>query len=134
MYSKMLYMKTRVTFRLPNDLAQALKYLPNQTSFVETALRDALGRSCPTCGGTGRVPAGRLQVSNVKQAGLSRLSRDEALYLKQLIRLANDLAATELQLSKSLPGEHALGFQLTRNESVLLSGTLDEQGTRFRAN
>ena len=36
----MLYMKTRVTFRLPSDLADDLRELPNQTQFVEAALRE----------------------------------------------------------------------------------------------
>ena len=35
----MLYMKTRVTFRVEADVAEALRELPNQTRFVEDALR-----------------------------------------------------------------------------------------------
>jgi hypothetical protein len=51
MYSIMLYMKTRVTFRVAKDLADALRDLPNQTEFVEAVLREGLGMTCPVCGG-----------------------------------------------------------------------------------
>src|SRR5262245_40199766 len=67
MYSIMLYMKTRVTFRVAPDLADVLRQLPNQTSFVETALREALRAKCPTCGGTGRVTRMAPRVSNFRR-------------------------------------------------------------------
>ena len=125
-------MKTRVTFRVAADIAEALKDLPNQTNFVESVLREALANTCPTCGGSGRVSAVRLRISNIREAGLPPLSREEARYLKELIHLARELAATDVQLSKSQ--NDSLGFSLTRNDAVLLRGTLDEAGARLRAN
>ena len=75
MYSIMLYMKTRVTFRVASDLADALRDLPNQTVFVEQALRSALGRTCPACDGQGRVQWKSVSVSDFKRASLPRLDR-----------------------------------------------------------
>jgi hypothetical protein len=79
MYSKLLYMKTRVTFRIAPDLAEVLRDLPNQTSFVEAALREALRAKCPTCEGTGRVSAMNVRVSNFRDAALPPLTRETAL-------------------------------------------------------
>src|SRR5688572_16635219 len=87
MYSIMLYMKTRVTFRVDADLADALRELPNQTKFVEDALRDSLGRTCPLCRGDGRLPLRRIRVSNVREQGIKRLSRQEAQQLQKVFRL-----------------------------------------------
>src|SRR5262245_5354661 len=101
MYSIMLYMKTRVTFRVASDLADALRDLPNQTAFVEQALRSALGRTCPACDGRGRVQWESVKVSDFKRAALPRLDREAAMQLKGLVRLARELAASRLDLDKS---------------------------------
>lgn len=134
MYSIMLYMKTRVTFRLPEDLAEELKELPNQTHFVEVALRDALGVRCPWCAGSGRVSRAKLTVSNFRRHTLPPLNRRAALELKQLIQIARQLRASRLELSLGRAGRFVadplpptslpLGYVLTRGDEVLLTGIL----------
>jgi len=117
----MLYMKTRVTFRVENDLADALRELPNQTKFVEDALRDALGRTCPTCHGEGRVPLRRLRVTNVRNGGIGRLERHEARELQRVYRLGREVAATRLELRRT---GRRVNFTLRRDRSELLNGVL----------
>lgn len=123
-YSIMLYMKTRVTFRLENSLANALRELPNQTRFVEEALRDALGRTCPVCRGTGRLPMRSVYVSNVRQQGIERLNRNEALQLRNLFRLGQEVAATRIDLEKH---GRRVRFTMSREDVELLKGTLNAQ-------
>lgn len=129
----MLYMKTRVTFRIGDDLAESLRELPNQTTFVEEALRRALGRSCPTCNGTGRIESKSLAVSDFKRAALPRLDRDRAMQLKGVVRLARALAASNLDLGNSA-GQSDFDFALKRGKNVLMRGTLQRQGTTFHVN
>jgi hypothetical protein len=117
----MLYMKTRVTFRVENDLADALRELPNQTKFVEDALRDALGRTCPTCSGEGRVPLRRLRVTNLRREGIGRLQRHEAQELQRVFRLGQEVAATRLELRRT--GQR-VNFTLRRERAELLTGVL----------
>jgi hypothetical protein len=133
MYSIMLYMKTRVTFRVAKDLARSLRDLPNQTAFVESALRAALGRTCPTCDGSGRTRWASVTVSDFKQARLPRLDRDGAMQLKSLVRLARELAASKLDLAAR---REATGFDfaLARGRDVLLRGSLAGNTTTFHAN
>src|SRR6266540_893565 len=97
-YSIMLYMskadrKHRVTFRVAADLSQALRELPNQTAFVESALREALGKSCPVCGGRGRLPTPHLAISDFRREHLPRLGRETARQLREVVRLAKRLLA-----------------------------------------
>ena len=47
----------RVTVRLPRDVAEALEHLPNKSEFVRQAVVAQMDKTCPMCGGTGRVPA-----------------------------------------------------------------------------
>jgi hypothetical protein len=129
----MLYMKTRVTFRLSTDLAESLRELPNQTAFVEDLLRGALGRTCPTCDGAGRVPGKALSVSDFKDEALPRLDHDGAVQLKGLVRLARELAASKLDLG-ARSGTRGLEFALSRGGEVLMRGTLDGHATTFRPN
>jgi hypothetical protein len=117
----MLYMKTRVTFRIADDLAEALRFLPNQTKFVEDALRDALGCACPVCDGSGRVPMRPLQVTNLRDAGIRQLTRDEALQLQRVFRMARAVAATGIQLERH--GEQ-VQFTMARGSAELINGTL----------
>jgi len=133
MYSNMLYMKTRVTFRVARDLARSLRDLPNQTAFVEEALRSALGRTCPTCEGAGRTRWASVAVSDFKQRALPRLDRDGAVQLKSLVRLSRELAASTLDLA---PRREAPGFDFSvqRGRAVLLRGTLAGNTTTFHAN
>jgi hypothetical protein len=119
----MLYMKTRVTFRVAEDLADALRELPNQTVFVERALRAALGRTCPTCDGSGRIDDSAVRVSNFRQAQLPALSRESALQLRELVHLGRLIAATRIRLNRK-SGEQALGFAIERGHAVLLSGSI----------
>ena len=113
--------KRRVTFRLEEELADALRQLPNQTAYVERVLREALGRVCPLCEGRGEVPGGHLTVSNLKD--LTRLDRTAAAQLKALVRLGRQLMATDLALEVSREGEQ-LGFRLERQDQLLLTGRI----------
>ena len=124
----MLYMKTRVTFRVAEDLAEALRHLPNQTQFVEQALREALRAECPACGGTGRVSIRRVQVSNFREAALPLLQRETALQLKSIVELGRRSAATNVELRRARGG---MSFVLARGSEVLLRGTLGKAGSRF---
>jgi hypothetical protein len=112
--------RRRVTFRLPEDLAAGLRRRPNQTAFVESALREALGRACPLCHGTGEAAGSRLAVSNLKRLRGGRLDREAAAQLKALVRLGRELLATQLALETS--EERGLGFRLEREKELLLSG------------
>jgi len=115
--------KQRVTFRVDPELAAALRRLPNQTAFVERVLREALGRVCPLCEGTGEVPDVHLSVSNFKDLPIRRLDRSAAAQLKALVRLGRALLATELKLQAE-SGSTGLGFRLARQDEQLLAGTI----------
>ena len=121
----MLYMsrKHRVTFRVANDLAAALRKLPNQTAFVETALRDALGRTCPACRGKGRVST-QLRISDFRRERLPRIGHARALRLREVVRLGRRMCATELTLAKAGGG---LAFRLLRREELLLCGRVGDE-------
>jgi hypothetical protein len=129
----MLYMKTRVTFRVAEDLANALRALPNQTNFVENALREALRAKCPTCDGTGRVAEEGLRVSNFREATLPRLERTGAIRLRGLVRLARRAAATAVVLETE-PQSGSIGFTVARGGEVLARGTLQDGPARPSAN
>jgi hypothetical protein len=130
MYSIMLYMKTRVTFRVAEDLAETLRRLPNQTQFVEQALREALRDECPACSGTGRVSIQRVKVSNFRDAALPPLQREVALQLKSIVELGRRSAATRVELSRARGG---MSFVLARGTEVLLRGTLGKAGSHLGA-
>ena len=115
--------RRKVTFRIPPDLAAALHHLPNQTAFVESALRDALGRTCPVCHGPGEAPEAHLSISNLKRVPSGRLDRESAAQLKALVRLGRQLLATQLDLETSSE-EPGLGFRLARDNQVLLAGRI----------
>lgn len=121
----MLYMnRTRMTFRLEPELAQILRALPNQTRFVETALKDALGQECPACGGTGRVLGGSLRISDFKEAALPRLERNAAVPLRELVRFGKRVMATSIELVANAE-EQDLEFRIAREEQTLLCGSLN---------
>jgi hypothetical protein len=90
---------------------------------VEQVLRDALGRLCPTCAGTGEVPDVHLVVSNMKQLAGRRLDRTTASQLKTLVRLGRQLLATNLELETSAE-DGELEFRLARSNELLLSGRI----------
>ncbi len=124
MYSIMLYMKTRVTFRVDPSLADALRDLPNQTRFVEDALRNALGRTCPVCHGDGRLPMRGIRVSNVREQGIKRLNRAEAQQLQRVYRLGQEVAATRIELRKH--GRRVV-FSMRRDHYEILNGVLSSE-------
>src|SRR5262245_46727394 len=134
MYSTMLYMsRVRVTFRLEPELARSLRGLPNQTRFVEEALKQALGELCPLCGGLGRLVGGSLRISDFRASSLPRLERPAAAQLKELIRFGRRSLATDLELdARSAEGD--LGFRLARDEETLLSGRLSPSDGALRLN
>jgi len=114
-----------MTFRLPADLVTALRRLPNQTTFVERAVRASLGQLCPLCHGTGQMSSGTLSVSDLKHCRLGRLDRRSAAQLKALVRLGRELLATELRLEASgASGSTELGFRLARDRQLLLAGRI----------
>lgn len=118
-----------MTFRLPQDLSEELRRLPNQTSFVEGALREALERICPLCRGTGEVPPVHLAVSDLKRQ--VRLDRAAAAQLRSLVHLGRELLATQLQLDAA-PDGGGLGFKLARQDRVLLSGRIPNDRATVR--
>ena len=138
MYSIMLYVsnripgdappaKTRVTFRVQDDLASALRQLPNQTAFVERTLREALGHVCPLCRGTGESPGRPLVVSDMKDLPIERIDRDTAAQLRSLVRLGRQLLATDLELhlaGGAYASNNGLSFRLAREDQLLLSGII----------
>jgi hypothetical protein len=127
-YSILLYMSSdrshRVTFRVPRDLARALQALPNQTAFVEAAIRDALARTCPLCDGNGRVKSSALRVPNFGRARLPRLDAQAARRLREIVRLGKRVYATDLDLRHDTAGWR---FRLARRDEVLLSGRIDKK-------
>lgn len=117
--------KTRVTFRVDSTVAQALREQPNQTRFVEEALREALGQTCPTCHGSGWRPTGNLSISDFKEASLPPLNRTTARQLREIVRLGKELLATELNLRvEEIDTGHELSYRLSRADEVLLTGWL----------
>jgi hypothetical protein len=126
-------MKTRVTFRVAEGLAEALRELPNQTTFVENALREALRAKCPACSGTGRIAEQELRVSNFRRAALPPLKREAAIQLKGLVGLARRVAATRVELENA-PDGRSMGFTVARGDEVLVRGTLQGGRTSLRAN
>ena len=121
--SKIPRPKQRATFRIDPEVVALLRRLPNQTAFVERVLREALGRVCPLCEGTGEAPDVHLSVSNFKDLPVRRLDRRGAAQLKTLVRLGRELMATELQL-EALPSSGRLAFRLARHGEQLLVGTI----------
>ncbi len=115
--------KQKMTFRLEPELAAALKQLPNQTAFVEAALREAMGRQCPLCHGTGQASGVHLNVSNFKSLPIRRLDRSTAAQLKALVHLGRQLLATQLMLEPS-DEDQGLAFRLAREDQLLLSGKI----------
>jgi hypothetical protein len=115
--------RTRVTFRLSEEVAGALRQLPNQTAFVEHAVREALAQVCPLCHGTGAAPGVHLSVSDLKRQPIRRIDRETAAQLKALVRLGRQLLATQLKL-ESTGATSGLEFRLAREDQLLLSGII----------
>jgi hypothetical protein len=111
-----------MTFRLEPELAGSLRQLPNQTAFVEEVLREALGRLCPVCHGTGQATGVHLTVSDFKGRHLPRLDRSAARELRAVVRLGRQLLATELEIEAA--EDQDLGFRLAREDELLLKGSI----------
>jgi hypothetical protein len=129
-YSILLYiMKTRVTFRVSSDLAESLRELPNQTAFVEQAIRDALARACPLCEGAGTMTQPPLRVPDFRARKLPRLGGAAARRLREIVRLGKRSWATDLDLDRDRDAG-AWRFRLRRRDEVLLAGAIDDAGDR----
>jgi hypothetical protein len=117
--------KQKLTFRVDSNLARTLRQLPNQTAFVEAALREALGQTCPLCHGSGRAADVHLSVSDLKGLrGQRRIDREVAAQLRTLVRLGRALLATQLEIESDDRDAQELGFRLARQDEILLSGRL----------
>jgi len=44
-----------ITFKVDQQLAEALRRVPNRSEFIRNALRTALDAGCPLCQGTGTL-------------------------------------------------------------------------------
>jgi hypothetical protein len=42
-----------ITFKVDEDLREALQHIPNRSSFIRSAIVAALGSVCPLCNGSG---------------------------------------------------------------------------------
>jgi len=117
--------KQKMTFRIDPELARTLREVPNQTAFVEEALREALGHICPTCHGTGRTATPHLLVSDLKGLrGRGRIDRQVASQLRSLVRVGRALLATQLEIAPDDGDGAELGFRLAREDEILLTGRL----------
>lgn len=63
-----------ITFKVDEDLAVALRGIPNRSQFIRSALASALDSVCPFCHGTGILTPGQRQHWD---AFMSRHSRQE---------------------------------------------------------
>lgn len=116
--------KHRVTFRVAPDLAAALQQLPNQTAFVEAALRDALRQSCPLCDGSGRAPVADFAVPDFRDQQLPRLAPAAGRRLREIVRLGRRVWATGLELTRE--ADAAWRFRLRRGDELLLTGRIGD--------
>jgi hypothetical protein len=44
-----------ITFKVDDELYQAIKNMPNRSEFIRSAIVDALGSVCPLCNGSGML-------------------------------------------------------------------------------
>lgn len=44
-----------ITFKVDDDLLQAVQHIPNRSQFIRAAIIDALGSTCPLCNGSGML-------------------------------------------------------------------------------
>ncbi len=61
-----------ITFKVPNELEEAMKGIPNRSEFIRNAILSALGNLCPLCKGSG------IMLPN-QQKHWDRFARDHAL-------------------------------------------------------
>ncbi len=50
-----------ITFKVDEDLAEAMTGIRNRSAFIRKAILDALGSTCPVCQGTGILSAAQLE-------------------------------------------------------------------------
>jgi hypothetical protein len=44
-----------ITFKVDDDLLEAVKRIPNRSQFIRSAIIEALGSVCPLCNGSGML-------------------------------------------------------------------------------
>jgi hypothetical protein len=44
-----------ITFKVDEDLLEAIKHIPNRSEFIRMAILEALGSICPLCNGSGML-------------------------------------------------------------------------------
>jgi len=44
-----------ITFKVDDDLLEAVKKIPNRSQFIRSAIIEALGSVCPLCNGSGML-------------------------------------------------------------------------------
>ena len=44
-----------ITFKVDQNLLEAIRHIPNRSEFIRTAIIEALGNVCPLCNGTGML-------------------------------------------------------------------------------
>ena len=49
-----------ITFKVDEELAQAMSHIENRSAFIRQAILAALGNSCPLCGGNGILSVSQL--------------------------------------------------------------------------
>ena len=49
-----------ITFKVDEELAQAMSHIENRSAFIRQAILAALGNSCPLCGGNGILSGSQL--------------------------------------------------------------------------
>jgi hypothetical protein len=75
---------------------------------------------------TGRA----LRVTNLREQGMRRLSRNEARDLQRVFRLGREVAATRIELGRS---GRRVSYSMRRNAHELLNGVLTADETRGEA-
>ena len=50
-----------ITFKVDEELAQAMSHIENRSAFIRQAILAALGNSCPLCGGNGILSVSQLK-------------------------------------------------------------------------
>lgn len=50
-----------VTFKVDENLMEAIKEIPNRSEFIRAAVLSALDNTCPLCSGTGTLTPGQKQ-------------------------------------------------------------------------
>ena len=73
-----------ITFKVDATLAERIRHIPNRSEFIRAALLNALGSSCPLCGGTGILSPDQKQhwVKFTEHHAVKECPECESLYLE----------------------------------------------------